>query len=96
MQKGSSAVLGLCLNFADAIAAAEGWKWIEVAPDFAYGHAFGLRQFRGETVSLGADVVRQELAAEQGIVVSLRMVERAVSHRRRRRAGQARARRTPP
>ncbi len=32
--------------------AAEGWKWIEVAPDFAYGHAFGLRQLRGETVSL--------------------------------------------
>jgi ParB family transcriptional regulator, chromosome partitioning protein len=23
--------------------AAEGWKWIEVAPDFAHGHAFGLR-----------------------------------------------------
>ncbi|TJX50253.1 MAG: ParB/RepB/Spo0J family partition protein, partial [Mesorhizobium sp.] len=21
----------------------EGWKWIEVAPDFAYGHTFGLR-----------------------------------------------------
>ena len=31
--------------------AAEGWKWIEVAPDFAYGHAFGLRQLRGETVA---------------------------------------------
>ena len=30
---------------------AEGWKWIEVAPDFAYGHAFGLRQLRGETVA---------------------------------------------
>ncbi|TIX94563.1 MAG: DNA-binding protein, partial [Mesorhizobium sp.] len=27
---------------------AEGWKWIEIAPDFAYGHAFGLRQLRGE------------------------------------------------
>jgi ParB family chromosome partitioning protein len=35
--------------------AAEGWKWIEVAPDFAYGHAFGLRQLRGETVALTAE-----------------------------------------
>ena len=41
---------------ADAEAvAAEGWKWIEVAPDFAYGHAFGLRQLRGEAVPLGAE-----------------------------------------
>ena len=35
--------------------AAEGWKWIEVAPDFAYGHVFGLRQLRGETVPLTAE-----------------------------------------
>ena len=34
---------------------AEGWKWIEVAPDFPYGHTFGLRQLRGETVPLTAD-----------------------------------------
>ncbi|MGR7993596.1 ParB/RepB/Spo0J family partition protein [Xanthobacter sp. ZOL 2024] len=38
----------------DAVAA-EGWKWIEVAPDFAYGHAFGLRQLRGEAVPLTAE-----------------------------------------
>ena len=31
---------------------AEGWKWVEVAPDFAYGHSYGLRQLRGETVPL--------------------------------------------
>ncbi len=36
---------------ADTIGA-EGWKWIEVAPDFAYGHTYGLRQLRGETVPL--------------------------------------------
>ena len=30
----------------------EGWKWIEVAPDFAYGHIFGLRQLRGEVAPL--------------------------------------------
>ena len=32
--------------------AAEGWKWIEIAPDFAYGHSFGLRQLRGQPVPL--------------------------------------------
>ena len=31
---------------------AEGWKWIEIAPDFAYGHTFGLRQLRGEPTPL--------------------------------------------
>jgi ParB family transcriptional regulator, chromosome partitioning protein len=34
---------------ADAVRA-EGWKWIEVAPEFPYGHTFGLRQLRGESV----------------------------------------------
>ncbi len=46
--------------------AAEGWKWIEVAPDFAYGHAFGLRQLRGETVALTTEeeATRDALQAE--------------------------------
>ncbi|MBB5046092.1 ParB family chromosome partitioning protein [Rhodopseudomonas rhenobacensis] len=46
--------------------AAEGWKWIEVAPDFAYGHTFGLRQLRGETVALTAEeeATRDALQAE--------------------------------
>jgi ParB family chromosome partitioning protein len=46
--------------------AAEGWKWIEVAPDFAYGHAFGLRQLRGETIALTAEeeATRDALQAE--------------------------------
>ena len=35
--------------------AAEGWKWIEVAPDFAYGHHFGLRQLRGDVTGLTAE-----------------------------------------
>tara|TARA_R110002049_G_scaffold247690_6_gene422216 strand:- start:8445 stop:10493 length:2049 start_codon:yes stop_codon:yes gene_type:complete len=26
----------------------EGWKWIEVAPDFPYGHTYDLRRIRGE------------------------------------------------
>ncbi|MBR0945497.1 MULTISPECIES: ParB/RepB/Spo0J family partition protein [Bradyrhizobium] len=50
---------------AEAIAV-EGWKWIEVAPDFAYGHAFGLRQLRGEAVALTAEeeATRDALQAE--------------------------------
>lgn len=46
--------------------AAEGWKWIEVAPDFAYGHAFGLRQLRGQEAPLTAEeeATRSALQAE--------------------------------
>ena len=45
---------------------AEGWKWIEVAPDFAYGHTYGLRQLRGEAVQLTAEeqCARDALQAE--------------------------------
>ena len=45
---------------------AEGWHWIEVAPDFPYGHTFGLRQLRGETASLTAEeeATREALSAE--------------------------------
>ena len=31
---------------------AEGWKWIEAAPDFPHGHAAGLRRVTGETEPL--------------------------------------------
>ncbi|GAN75836.1 ParB/RepB/Spo0J family partition protein [Acidisphaera rubrifaciens] len=46
--------------------AAEGWKWIEVAPDFAYGHTFGLRQLRGQEAPLTAEeeATRSALQAE--------------------------------
>jgi ParB family transcriptional regulator, chromosome partitioning protein len=30
----------------------EGWTWIEVAPEFPYGHTYGLRQLRGDTAPL--------------------------------------------
>lgn len=45
---------------------AEGWRWIEVAPDFPYGHSFGLRQLRGETVPLTAEeeATREALGEE--------------------------------
>ena len=46
--------------------AAEGWKWIEVAPDFPYGHTFGLRQLRGEPAPLTLEetAARNALQAE--------------------------------
>lgn len=40
------------LNEAAVTLGAEGWRWVEVARDFAYGHTYGLRQLRGETVPL--------------------------------------------
>ena len=40
------------LNEAAVTIGAEGWKWVEVAPDFAYGHTYGLRQLRGSSVPL--------------------------------------------
>ena len=43
------------LNEAAVTIGAEGWKWVETAPDFAYGHTYGLRQLRGETVALTAE-----------------------------------------
>ena len=46
--------------------AAEGWKWVEVATDFPYGHTAGLRRLKGETVGLTAEEqqTRDALQAE--------------------------------
>lgn len=69
---------------------AGGWTPCRVPtrPCLLTGHdawlAERLRRHRGN-----ADVVRQELASELGIVVSLRTVERAVSHLRRELAAEA-------
>ena len=45
---------------------AEGWHWVEVAPEFPYGHHFGLRQLRGDEVPLTAEqeAEREALQAE--------------------------------
>lgn len=50
---------------AEAIVA-EGWKWTDAAPDFPYGHTFGLRQLRGEEIPLSAEeeAARDALKAE--------------------------------
>jgi ParB family chromosome partitioning protein len=34
---------------------AEGWKWVEVAPDFPYGHTWGMRRLRGEAEPMSAE-----------------------------------------
>ena len=70
--------------------AAGGWAPCRVPtrPSLLAGHADWLaerlRRHRGN-----ADVVRQELASELGIVIGLRTVERAVSHLRRELAAEA-------
>lgn len=40
---------------ADVLKAAEGWKWVEAAFDFPYGHTAGLRRFYGEQAEMTAD-----------------------------------------
>ena len=44
----------------------EGWHWVEVAPEFPYGHHFGLRRLRGDEVPLTAEqeAEREALQAE--------------------------------
>ncbi len=51
---------------ADAVRA-EGWRWVEAAPDFPYGHIWGLRGIVGERVELtdAEQAARDALAAEQ-------------------------------
>ncbi|SCB61590.1 chromosome partitioning protein, ParB family [Rhizobium aethiopicum] len=43
---------------AEALKAAEGWKWVEAAFDFAYGRTSGLRRFYGHQV----DMTEEEIA----------------------------------
>ena len=45
---------------------AEGWTWVEVAPDFPYGHTYGLRRLCGTEVAMTEDEVaaRDVLKAE--------------------------------
>ncbi|MBX4996104.1 ParB/RepB/Spo0J family partition protein [Rhizobium lentis] len=40
---------------AEAIRASEGWKWVEAAFDFPYGHTSGLRRFYGDQAEMTAD-----------------------------------------
>lgn len=42
---------------------AEGWKWVEVAIDFPYGHTYGLRRISGELVAM----TEEEVAAAEAL-----------------------------
>jgi len=45
---------------------AEGWRWIEVAIEFSYGHAAGLRRLTGTTAEVSADEqARHEALSEE-------------------------------
>ncbi|MFN3260328.1 MAG: ParB/RepB/Spo0J family partition protein [Pikeienuella sp.] len=41
---------------------AEGWKWVEVATDFVYGHSWGMRRLRGEAEPMSAEEVAAHAA----------------------------------
>src|ERR687883_1368465 len=85
-----AAELGCSRETVQRYLAAGGWRPYRnpARPGALAGHgawlAERLRRHRGN-----ADVVRQELAAELGIEVSLRTVERAVAHLRRELAAEA-------
>ena len=49
----------------------EGWKWIDVAVDFPYGHTFGLRRLMGETVPPG----EVEQAAYEALTAEFAQIE---------------------
>lgn len=50
---------------------AEGWKWVEVATDFAYGHSWGMRRLRGEAEPMSAE----EVAAHQALRAEMDALE---------------------
>ncbi|MCA1439376.1 ParB/RepB/Spo0J family partition protein [Ensifer sp. IC4062] len=51
---------------AEALKVDEGWKWVDAAIDFPYGHTSGLRRFYGERAELTAEELARydELKAE--------------------------------
>ena len=52
---------------------AEGWRWVEAAPDFAYGHTYGLRGMVGERHEL----TDEEEAAREALVTEYAEIEAA-------------------
>src|SRR5690606_25980455 len=51
----------------------EGWRWVEVAIDFPYGHTFGLRQVFGEQPEL----TDEEQAARDALQAEFEQLEEA-------------------
>jgi ParB family chromosome partitioning protein len=51
---------------------AEGWRWVEVAPDFPYGHTYGLRRLSGKEVTL----TKKETRARDALKAELDKLEK--------------------
>jgi ParB family chromosome partitioning protein len=51
----------------------ENWKWIEVAIDLPYGHAYGLRQITGEPVAMS----EEEVASAEALRAEYERLEQA-------------------
>jgi ParB family chromosome partitioning protein len=51
---------------------AEGWTWVEVAPDFPYGHTYGLRRLSGKEVAL----TKKETRARDALKAELDKLEK--------------------
>ena len=52
---------------------AENWKWLEVAIDLPYGHAYGLRQIAGEPVAMS----EEEVATAEALRAEYERLEQA-------------------
>jgi ParB family transcriptional regulator, chromosome partitioning protein len=50
---------------------AEGWRWVEVAPEFPYGHTYGLRRLSGSEVPL----TRKKTKAREALKAELDKIE---------------------
>jgi ParB family chromosome partitioning protein len=53
----------------------EGWKWVEVAVDFPYGHTYGLRRISGESVAM----TDEEVATAEALRAEYERLEQAHS-----------------
>jgi ParB family chromosome partitioning protein len=61
---------------AAALKATEGWKWVEAAFDFPYGHATGLRRFYGEQ----AEMTGEELARYDALKAEYDKIDASYAH----------------
>ena len=59
------------LNDAAQDITGEGWKWVETAPEFAYGHSFGLRRLVGDPV----EPTEEETAAYETLKAEYEQLE---------------------
>ena len=71
----------------------EGWKWVEVAPDFPYGHTYGLRRLSGSEVPLTEEEAKPATRSRPSSTSSRRPTRTPRRSPRRSMRGSARSRR---